>query len=75
MNPELTHWTGPEGLPRFDLIRDEDFDPAFDACLKLAEEAVEAVAANPAPPTFANTVAALESAEEPLNRLCAIFFT
>ncbi|WP_104493932.1 M3 family metallopeptidase [Paracoccus denitrificans] len=75
MNPELTHWTGPLGLPRFDLIRDEDFDPAFDACLKLAEEAVEAIAASPAPPTFDNTVAALESAEEPLNRLCAIFFT
>ncbi|MDF3855086.1 M3 family metallopeptidase [Paracoccus sp. P2] len=75
MNPELTHWTGPLGLPRFDLIRDEDFDPAFDACLKLAEEAVETIAANPAPPDFANTVAALETAEEPLNRLCAIFFT
>ncbi|MDQ7261520.1 M3 family metallopeptidase [Paracoccus sp. PS-1] len=75
MNPELTHWTGPLGLPRFDLIRDEDFDPAFDTCLKLAEEAVEAIAANPEPPSFGNTVAALETAEEPLNRLCAVFFT
>ncbi|SMG06770.1 M3 family metallopeptidase [Paracoccus sp. J56] len=75
MNPELTHWTGPLGLPRFDLIRDEDFAPAFDACLNEAEAAVEAIAANPAPPSFANTIAALETAEEPLNRLCAIFFT
>ena len=75
MNPELTHWTGPLGLPRFDLIRDEDFDPAFDQCLALAGDAVEAIAANPEPPSFANTVAALETAEEPLNRLCAIFFT
>src|SRR5690606_8493570 len=63
------------GLPRFDLIRDEDFAPAFDACLNEAEAAVEAIAANPAPPSFANTIAALETAEEPLNRLCAIFFT
>ena len=47
MNSELTHWTGPLGLPRFDLIRDEDFAPAFDACLKLAGDAVEAIAANP----------------------------
>lgn len=75
MNPELTEWTGPLGLPRFDLIRDADFAPAFDACLKLAEEAVEAIAANPEPPTFQNTVAALETAEEPLNRLCAVFYT
>ncbi|WP_199261607.1 M3 family metallopeptidase [Paracoccus binzhouensis] len=75
MNPELTHWTGPLGLPRFDRIRDEDFAPAFDACLELAGDAVEAIAANPEPPTFQNTVAALETAEEPLDRLCAIFFT
>ena len=75
MNPELTQWTGPLGLPRFDLIRDEDFAPAFDACLKLSEDAVEAIAANPAPPSFQNTVAALETAEDPLNRLCAVFFT
>ena len=75
MNSELTHWTGPLGLPRFDLIRDEDFAPAFDACLKLAGDAVEAIAANPEPPSFQNTVAALETAEDPLNRLCAIFFT
>lgn len=75
MNPELTHWTGELGLPRFDLIRDEDFAPAFDACLTLAADAVEAIAANPQPPTFDNTVAAMETAEAPLNRLCAIFFT
>ncbi|WP_134678899.1 M3 family metallopeptidase [Paracoccus ravus] len=75
MNPELTHWTGPLGLPRFDLIRDEDFAPAFDTCLQLAGAAVEAIAANPEPPSFENTVAALETAEDPLNRLCAVFFT
>lgn len=75
MNPELTEWSGPLGLPRFDLIRDADFAPAFDACLQLAADAVEAIAANPEPPTFHNTVAALETAEDPLNRLCAIFFT
>lgn len=75
MNPELTHWTGPLGLPRFDLIKDADFAPAFDACLKLAADAVETIAANPEPPSFENTVAALETAEEPLNRLAAIFYT
>lgn len=75
MNPEITQWSGPLGLPRFDRIGDQDFAPAFDACLKLAGDAVEAIAANPQPPTFQNTVAALETAEDPLNRLCAIFFT
>ncbi|TRW98436.1 M3 family metallopeptidase [Paracoccus sp. M683] len=75
MNPELTHWTGPHGLPRFDLIRDEDFGPVIQAELARAEAAVEAIAANPATPDFANTVAALETVEEPLERALSIFYT
>ncbi|AGT09926.1 M3 family metallopeptidase [Paracoccus aminophilus] len=75
MNPEITHWSGPQGLPRFDLIKDEDFPAAFDQCLTDAEAAAEAIAANPAPATFANTIAAIETSEEGLNRLCAIFYT
>lgn len=75
MNPELTRWTGPEGLPRFDMIKDADFAPAFARELAAAEAAMDTIAANPATPTFANTVAALESAEDGLNRLLAIFYT
>ncbi|WP_207099616.1 M3 family metallopeptidase [Paracoccus shandongensis] len=75
MNPELTRWTGPEGLPRFDLIADGDFAPAFDRELAAAEAAMEAIAANPDAPSFANTVAAMETAEDGLNRLLSIFYT
>ncbi|MFV0301318.1 MAG: M3 family metallopeptidase [Paracoccus sp. (in: a-proteobacteria)] len=75
MNPELTQWTGPHGLPRFDLIADGDFAPVIDAELTRAEAAVEAIAGNAAPADFGNSVAALESCEEPLDRACAIFYT
>ncbi|WP_295045492.1 M3 family metallopeptidase [uncultured Paracoccus sp.] len=75
MNPELTRWTGPEGLPRFDLIADEDVAPAFDRELAAAEAAMEAIAANPEPPTFANTIAAMETAEDGLNRVLSVFYT
>ncbi|WP_299838379.1 M3 family metallopeptidase [uncultured Paracoccus sp.] len=75
MNSELTHWTGPHGLPRFDLISDADFAPVIDAELARAEAAVEAIAANPAPADFANTVAAMETCEEPLDRACGVFYT
>ncbi|MDO5529456.1 MAG: M3 family metallopeptidase [Paracoccus sp. (in: a-proteobacteria)] len=75
MNPELTEWSGENGLPRFDLISDDDFAPAFDAALKAAEDALEAIAANPAPADFDNTVAALETAEEDLSRVAAVFYT
>ncbi|MFV0294296.1 MAG: M3 family metallopeptidase [Paracoccus sp. (in: a-proteobacteria)] len=75
MNRELTEWSGKYGLPRFDLISDEDFAPAMDAALADAEAAIEAIAANPEPATFENTVAALETADLALNNLCAVFYT
>lgn len=75
MNQELTRWTGPEGLPRFDRIADTDFAPAFEQELAAALAAVEAIAANPAPASFENTVAAMELVDEGLNRLLAIFYT
>ena len=75
MNRELTDWTGKFGLPRFDLIHDEDFAPAITATLAEADAAIEAIAANPEPASFANTVAALETAEQPLNNVCSVFYT
>lgn len=75
MDSELLHWSGPEGLPRFDLIGDDDFAPAFEAALARAEQAVDSIAGNPAPPDFDNTVAALESADRDLNRVLAVFYT
>lgn len=74
MNPELTHWTGPQGLPRFDLIEDSDFAPAFDKELAGAEAAIEAIAANPEPASFENTVATMELAEDGLNRVLSVFY-
>lgn len=75
MNRQLTHWTGPEGLPRFDLIADSDFAPVFDRELATAEAAHEAIAANPDAPTFRNTIAAMEVVDEGLNRVLSIFYT
>ena len=60
LNPALVDWTGHEGLPRFEAIRDEDFAPAFDAALARHEAEIDAIAGNPEPPTFENTIVALE---------------
>lgn len=73
--PELTNWTGPYGLPRFDLITDSDFEAAFAAALVQAEAAYGAIAANAAQPDFDNTVAAMEGASRDLDRVAAVFFT
>lgn len=73
-NPLLGPWTGPFELPPFALIRDEDFAPAFDTCLAEARRHIAAVAGNPAAPTFANTIEAMELAEDLLDRVSGVFF-
>ncbi|RDL49568.1 Peptidyl-dipeptidase dcp [Ensifer sp. M14] len=74
LNPALTTWTGHEGLPRFDLVKDTDFAPAFDAAFKAHEAEIDDIAGNPEAPTFANTVIALEIAGDELSRISSIFW-
>jgi peptidyl-dipeptidase Dcp len=73
-NPLLAPWTTPFELPPFDAIRDEDFAPAFEAGLTEARAAITAISANPEPPTFANTIEALELAEATLDRVAGVFY-
>jgi len=67
-NPLLTKSTLPYQLPPFELIKDEHFAPAFE--LGMAEELkeVDAITANPAAPTFDNTIVALERSGETFAR-------
>jgi peptidyl-dipeptidase Dcp len=73
-NPLLTHWDTPFALPPFAAIADGDFAPAFDAALAEARAKVAAIAGDPAVPTFANTIAALELSEELLDRVGGVFW-
>ncbi|QKV19932.1 M3 family metallopeptidase [Oricola thermophila] len=70
----LTEWTGPHGLPDFSAIRDEDFEPVIRAAFDAHLEEVDAIANDPADPTFENTIEALERAGKALSRVSAIFF-
>lgn len=73
-NPLLTVWETPFGLPPFAEIRDDHFGPAFDAALAEARSNIAAIADNPAPPDFANTIEALELAEATLDRVAGVFY-
>ncbi|MGL5008401.1 MAG: M3 family metallopeptidase, partial [Paracoccaceae bacterium] len=73
-NPFATVWNTPFGLPPFAEIEDAHFAPAFEAALAEARGRVAAIAGDPAAPTFANTIAALEMAEEGLDRVAGVFF-
>ncbi|VFU09155.1 M3 family metallopeptidase [Methylocella tundrae] len=73
-NPLLKPWTGPFETPPFERIKPAHFRPAFDIALKQARGEIDAVAANPEPPTFANTIEALERAGRSLTRVASVFF-
>ena len=73
-NPLLDAWTTPFDLPPFDQIADTDFAPAFEAALAKAQERILTIANNPDAPTFANTIDAMELADEPLGRVLSTFY-
>ncbi|QBY01734.1 M3 family peptidase [Rhodophyticola sp. CCM32] len=73
-NPLLQSWTGAFALPPFAEITDEDFAPALDAALEAGRAAHQAIADNPEPPTFANTIEAMEQADTLLDQVAGVFF-
>ena len=73
-NPLLEPWTAPFEAPPFDRIAPRHFPPAFDEALAQARAEIDAVAADPAAPTFANTIEALERSGRSLDRVGSVFF-
>jgi peptidyl-dipeptidase Dcp len=74
-NPLLATWTGPDAVPPFNQISARDSEPAFEQALAEGRAAMKAIADNPAAPTLANTVEAMEKATPLLDRVSAAFFT
>ena len=60
--------------PRFDQIKDSDFAPAFDAGMAEQLREIDAIANNPEPPTFQNTIVAMEKSGQLLDRASNVFF-
>ncbi len=73
-NPLLKDWETPFKIAPFEEISDSDFGPAVEAAMEEGRAAIKSIAENPEPPTFANTIAALERADEGLNRVLGVFF-
>ena len=74
MNALLSDWATPFGLPPFADVSEADFEPAFEAALAEARANMQAIAAQSAAPSFANTIEAMERAEELLDRVGGVFF-
>ncbi|MCM1109627.1 MAG: M3 family metallopeptidase [Clostridium sp.] len=63
----------PFEVPPFDKIRTEHYEPAIDAAIDAARRGIEAIATNPEPPTFENTIVALERNGADLGRVLGVF--
>jgi peptidyl-dipeptidase Dcp len=72
-NPLLTESPLPYHLPPFQQIRNEHFAPAFALGMEQNLKEIDAIAKNPAVPTFDNTIVALERSGALLDRVETAF--
>ncbi|MGB4445468.1 MAG: peptidase M3, partial [Dysgonamonadaceae bacterium] len=68
-NPFFTPFSTPHGTAPFDKIKTEHYEPAFEKAIAEHQQEINAIADNPEPPTFANTIEAMEYSGEMLNRV------
>lgn len=64
----------PYQAPYFSQIKSEDFSPALLEAMALQQQAITAIVQQTAPPSFDNTVLALEKSGEALLRVANLFF-
>lgn len=73
-NPLLTKSPLQYEAPPFDLIKVEHYQPAIEEGMKQHLAEIEAIANNPEPATFDNTIVAMEKSGELLDRAAGVFF-
>lgn len=73
-NALLADWSGPfGGVPAFDQMTLDALTPAFEAGMAAQLAEIDAITANPDPPTFDNTIVALERTGRALNRVSTYY--
>ena len=73
-NPLLGKFKTPRETIPFNKIKNEHFIPAFDESCKQLNEEINNIINNPEPPTFENTIVAIERSGSLLKRVSGIFY-
>jgi peptidyl-dipeptidase Dcp len=73
-NPFFEDWTTPDQVPPFGRIAPEHFREAYARAVAEHEAEIAAIAAGAAPPSFANTIAAMELSGRALDRIGNVFY-
>src|ERR1035438_7618752 len=71
-NPFYAPSALPYQAPAFDKIKDSDYQPALEGGSAEQVEEIQAIAENPAPPPFDNTLVALEKSGQLFDRVQAV---
>ena len=66
-NPLFSEWAGALELPPFEAIKPGHFRLAFDCALADHRAEIDAIAENPAPADFENTIVRLSEVAVPSN--------
>lgn len=72
-NPFTVPYDTPFEIPPFDKITYADYLPAIEKGIAEQKAEIDAIANNPATPTFENTILAMEKSGELLNRVMLVF--
>ena len=73
-NPFMTEWNTPEGVPPFEQIKVEHYQPAFEAGIAEQAAEIEAIVNSSEAPTFENTILALDRSGKLLAKVSGVFF-
>lgn len=73
-NPFLHTYHTPHQTTPFNLIQLSDYESAIREGMRIEDEEIKAITDNPEPPTFSNTVLALERAGQLLDRVTTVLF-
>jgi len=72
-NPFFEEWDTPFGSPPFDIIHEDHYLPAYQEGVRQHMDEINAIANNPEPPTFENTIVAFDQAGALLRRISPVF--
>ncbi|MEG0646191.1 MAG: M3 family metallopeptidase [Bacteroides sp.] len=73
-NPFFTEFQTEHGVPPFDKIKLEHYEPAFLKGIEEQNQQIKAIIENADAPTFDNTIVALDNSSPMLSRVSAVFF-
>ena len=74
LNPFLTEWDTPYGIPDFEQIKEKHYIPAIEYGIRQQQGEIDAIIANTDAPTFENVVEAYERSGAVLDRVSMVLF-